>query len=583
MRLLVALVTCVLALLLAAPAGAISRAQANAIALEALGTETMTSPVIVFGLPKALRASDVVSEFAKPGLLKAPGKVAWLFWADLDPGAMYQHASRLVLVDDKTGRVTKTSPLTYYPLVNGAMPPYLRTSAGYNGSAYHVYASAGTEAPPRESFSPADRPRAPPGLHLLPRPLELPPGSMQGDCLLMVVATPAPVTADPKSKKQSELEASNLKAAMKAWNGLAASVDIPAYVATSAGPIQVEPGLPLEPPAFGRQVADRSLAAAIEALVGSEGCTDILLYVFGHGNPPPGWVDPHTQQAIKGGGPPAILTGAQNPAQPGGKPSLKTLTPGGLGGAISAQQDKATFKVVIESCFAERFDDALMNLPNVKLLMGSSSPEETSLFNASKTPSYKNKKQPAVPNPDQPEFTHGVTEGFKATLADAAEVAALDEKGDSLLARLLKAAFEKEKPNDRGALNDRTHPSVHDSLVATTKVTLCGTWRHNGPGDSDVLVYVSTDPPLAGGKVSWRVRAGITRVVAYGTGQTTLDSQGKASFYIAINDYGTFEVEVTVEKPDGSEIVAVETVLVPVVEGPGPVCSSAGPGRLARR
>jgi hypothetical protein len=574
-RVVVAAIALLVGLLLASPAAAITREQANAVALETLKPQTLTSPVVLYGLPARVPASAVVSEFAKRGKLKGPGKAVWLFWEDLDPGAMFQHSSRLLLVDDRTGSVTKNVSMTYYPLVNGNTPPFLRTVDGYNSDTYQVFSGTGAASPRMDALVALREEPEPTASAPARAPLDLPPGSMQGDCLLMVVMTPAPVNGNPASTKQNQMEASNLKAAMNAWNGVATSVGIPAYVATATGPRKVDPGDKLAPPPFDKQVTGKSLKEDVKKLVDDENCTDIVLYLFGHGNPPPGWVDPLTNQATKGGGV-QLLMGAKSPEKPGGKPSFKVLTGEDVASAIVLQDDRASFKVVVEACFAERFDAVLLHLPQVKLLMGSSSPELPSLFNVSKTKAFKDKLKPAVPNPDKPEFTHGVTEGFKQTLANDAEVQSLYEMGDSLLARLLKAAFEKERPNDSGALNDKTQPSVHDNLTTTSRVDSCGTWRHNGPGDSDLLLYIATTPPVPGGQFSYRVTAGITRVVANGTGQGMLDSVGKASWAIPINDYGRFEVEVTVKSPDGSQIISVEVIEVIVAAGAGPSCSAIG-------
>ena len=74
MRVAVAATAFLLGLLLASPAGAITREQANAVALETLKPQTLTSPVVLYGLPTRVPARAVVSEFAKRGKLKGAGK-----------------------------------------------------------------------------------------------------------------------------------------------------------------------------------------------------------------------------------------------------------------------------------------------------------------------------------------------------------------------------------------------------------------------------------------------------------------------------------------------------------------------------
>lgn len=75
---------------LATPAPAITRGQANRIALKALGPgKSKQDRVVVFGLSHALSArATVVEAGASPGRPKVTrngrvGQKAWLFWEDL--------------------------------------------------------------------------------------------------------------------------------------------------------------------------------------------------------------------------------------------------------------------------------------------------------------------------------------------------------------------------------------------------------------------------------------------------------------------------------------------------------------------
>jgi hypothetical protein len=433
------------AALLPSQAGAITRQQADQIALKALNPQAEIGPAVVFGLPKALKPKDIVTELGTAAALKKAGAAAWLYWEDFDPGAMFQHPSRVLVVDDKTGKVKKNANLGFYPLVNGKAPAYLQSDTSYYASTYQIFSNLATPAArplPRDPREPAPVAAVEP-----PSPAKIAPGAMDGDCLLMVTMTP-----------QTGFELSNEKAAMKAWNDLASTLGIPSYVATNTGPVSTT-GLtnPLPPP-FPRQVDDKSIAGVIETLVDSKNCKDVLVYIFGHGTPPPGWTNP-AGKTVKGG-PASILMGAQAPK---GKPPVKkALTSTGIGKAVEVHAGKAKFKFVIESCFAERFDE-LTNAPNVLLVAGSSAPDQTSKMNASKHPGYAAVK-PEVPNPDQPEFTHGMTEGAKEAIAS----------GDTFpsLPALLREAFVNEKKNDRAALINapalQTVPSIEDRLASCT-------------------------------------------------------------------------------------------------------------------
>src|SRR3954471_12098734 len=105
-------------LLTAAPAHAITRTQATAAGLRALAPKRLGANVVVFGLPRALGARSSVIEAAgrrREPALKPRGRRAWLFWADQDYNAFFEHPSRLVLIDDRSGRVIARRSLTWYP------------------------------------------------------------------------------------------------------------------------------------------------------------------------------------------------------------------------------------------------------------------------------------------------------------------------------------------------------------------------------------------------------------------------------------------------------------------------------------
>ena len=107
---------------LAAPAQAISRDEADAIALQELAPQSEPGPVVVFGLERPVAAGRTVTEYGTGALLKRPGRAAWLYWEDLEPGARYEHASVVLLVDDANGRILLRRELGFYPLVGGKPP-----------------------------------------------------------------------------------------------------------------------------------------------------------------------------------------------------------------------------------------------------------------------------------------------------------------------------------------------------------------------------------------------------------------------------------------------------------------------------
>jgi hypothetical protein len=423
--------TAVATCLLAAPAQALTRAQANAAALQALKPQNVAGPVIVFGLPKPVKAGQVVSELATPGLLKRPGRKAWLFWEDLGPGQMYEHESIALLVDDRTGRVTLRRSLAFYPLVDGKAPAFLRTEAAFYGSKYHVFSSLPPIAAAR-SVDARPQPRL--------RPAGFPPGIFDGDCLLMVVLTP-----------QNEVEERTGNGALAGWSALAASLGIPAYVATAAGPLNTAGLGQLHAPTFEGQVGNGALAANIATLVEQEGCKDIMVYVLAHGAPAPDL--PHATTGVE------PLTAEE--LKQGKKPKVKLITPDAVEAITVIHSQKASFKFVIETCYAERFAAPLIGQPNVAIAVASSKADEGSFFNVSKSPIFEG-IDPAKPNPDRPEFSHGLIEGMREVVAGGALVTTLVD--------LIKQGFAKEKPNDRAADAELTHPVV----IQRTAPVLCG-------------------------------------------------------------------------------------------------------------
>src|SRR5689334_1317251 len=149
-RLLVtALVAGASTLTIAAPASAaITRGQAEAKALKAIGAKKSSAPLIVFRLsgplgPKTRIAEGGLASANASGLKQSPkartkrlrnagvrtgtapvvARVgrhrAWFFYADRAPFKAYQHAGQVVLVDAKSGKVTKTRTLQWPPLIDG--------------------------------------------------------------------------------------------------------------------------------------------------------------------------------------------------------------------------------------------------------------------------------------------------------------------------------------------------------------------------------------------------------------------------------------------------------------------------------
>jgi hypothetical protein len=498
----------------AAPASAITRQQANQAALAALRPASVAGDVILFGLPGPVKAGAVVTELTQGKLLKKPGKAAWLFWEDLDPGAMFEHASVLLLVDDATGKVTLRRTLSFYPLVDGRAPAFLASSAAYWRSSNHVF-SKFADVTPVELRLPAGR-----------APAGVPAGALKDDCLLMVVLTP-----------QNGGERENGTAAIAAWNGLATRLGMNGYVATSAGPLDV-PEQTEVPSPFEDQVDILSLLANVESLV-RRGCKDIAIYILGHGNGAPL--------------PPRITLGVEplgkKKASKGKKPETKSLTPEMLADLARGFRGEATFKFVIESCYAERFKPQLLLEPNVKIVLASSKENETSKFNLNGHPKVGKLALPR-PSPLRPEFTHGMVE---ATI-DVLDMVGPEVQGQpDLLPRLLIAGFAGEKKYDRAAFAGLTHPVEMHNLYAIQNL------RHDhSPGTFSYVCGTVTGPP---GKTV------IVRIINLDSGQVApsppsmIKADGTLYFRATIGVPGNYRVEVV--DVDGATVVTSADYTVP--------------------
>jgi hypothetical protein len=131
---------------LAAPAGTITRARADAIALRVLGTRDLAGMVALFGERSPLPAGDVVGGWS---LTSGSGPMptvrlqhrAWLFWEDEVYGADLAHPSRLLVIDANSGHVLAHMELNMVPLVNGAEPPFAPGKPGYGSSRLLVYST----------------------------------------------------------------------------------------------------------------------------------------------------------------------------------------------------------------------------------------------------------------------------------------------------------------------------------------------------------------------------------------------------------------------------------------------------------
>ena len=154
----------------AAPALAVSRAEAVRAALAVVKPETLKGRVVVFATPAVVpKGSSLVEAGPRklhhlPFTIKVPltTRAVWLVWADLAYGARFQHPSEVVFVDDATGVAQKPQRLVWWPLVNGKAP----FAAGYTARRNSVWSNVpvrGAKRAPSAARAPVTRSELPAG------------------------------------------------------------------------------------------------------------------------------------------------------------------------------------------------------------------------------------------------------------------------------------------------------------------------------------------------------------------------------------------------------------------------------------
>jgi hypothetical protein len=390
---------------LPASAPAIGRHQAARKALRTLHARDKTD-VIVFGMRKALRPRarvDVLKGVPTQRLGRRLGRRTWLFWEDLSPDAMFAHASELVLVDARTGRVHERS-LEWWPLINGRPPPFLTTSKAYHSSRWQVFSShrrrrAGARAAAAPARLTAGGPIAT-AAGVPTGPLQITPANVAGDCLILVGLEEANLgSVNPAT---GELEGARpLPEDFNAMRDFANSIGLKFY----PPPMKNPGGTTTVPPAIDN--AEALDATVTEAI--NNGCRDVFIFLAGHGTPRPGLHKEGNNNVnvnFEDSGPPSVLVKAQfvpdDPAQPNGpgKADTQFITPENIK-AIEAKHPNNTFKVKIVACFAGNFSSIIS--ANTRVAEFSSAAREISYFHLDGA----DVPDPAHPSEDDPQhFKH---------------------------------------------------------------------------------------------------------------------------------------------------------------------------------
>ena len=562
------LIALALLVLCAPTADAITRSQANKAALRALKPQRAKGPVVVFGLPKPVAARSLVFE-AGPGprtkgRTRRRGSVvtttlrdkplasrAWLFWADHAPNGQFQKPSVLLLVDDRSGRVVRRQPLSWWPLVNARRPAFLKTQKAYNSSKYRVFDSATADA--AASWAGAfqaltQRRPAAQAAQGVTGPPKLP-----NDCLVTIGDRVDPIFAgDFKLAKQ-----------------VAGLLKIREFEATTVADLE------------------KKIAAAVK---GPPPCKDIVIFIAGHGSPP-------TKQKVNGmevpgSAQPTVATAATAKTSDGKAYTQHDyLTAARLRALIRKYKRTTTFKVIVESCFSGRFLEVATE-GNVRVVVTATRRDQLgySYFLPGRTYERGSQKDGTLTtgggkltntttnSTKAGEFANGILRGLIAWADSASERM---ETGDDLAKGIVKAYGHQRDNNfaeqlgwQNAQILDETRrmppppppvappppPPPPASLPEEAKAT----WTH-GSGVSNICIDITGTAGQVGDVTMNGTLSPAVQVF-------TLDSTGRARVIYRINVATTYMFSTRWPRGDGSFTVRDGSVNVapPPTNGPAP-------------
>jgi hypothetical protein len=426
-------------LLAAHPAGASADTSSSAAARKAvavLGVRKNTKPVIVFRQPRPVPARTAIGQAgasiaaradatparerklrragvtvtSAPVVTRTGGEAAWLFYADEAPYQAYQHRGRVVLVGQRTGRVTVTRALTWPPLIAGRLPVFLRSYGAYRTRRHRVF----TRAYRLRGNAPTAQARAGVSLGSLAAPF----GDLSG--ALRAVSNPASTRrvaekADPAAVAASKAAADALAAerscAVRVSDTLGDFYDVGPVDRTRAELGTVFERLAGQNPGFRtsryRYLSGTTPAGFVARAVREQGCRDVLLYLGGGGY---------------SAGAPAVNVGTRSGAD--GRIEQQLVTANDVRAILRAHRG-VTFKVLIDAPYSGAFLPVLRGESNLVYFSASSGAGEGSFTALSDVTDAQGRPVPNAYNAGgHLEFTNRQLEGLKCFLSRPDEVAA---------------------------------------------------------------------------------------------------------------------------------------------------------------
>lgn len=519
----------ILLVLASAPAAeAITAKRASEVALAALQPAQESGPVVVYRMPKKLKAGQAV---LADGLAKAPTsrakttttikvprlkRAAWLFWEDRVPGAHFSHPGTLVLVDDRSGKVTRTVATDWWPVVDGRSAPFIPTSQAPKRLV--VYSSA--QQTRRVVATAAATPAA---------ETKLPPGAFKNDCFYTIGLT----REDPGFRHDfPAMDEALIAYGLRGFE---------------TKPYRERPG---------GQILDADgadMREAVKALPAD--CKDVMLFIDGHG--------------AKDGSA-RILTGYRwrdtGRVDAQGNKLWETTPRWVLATDVAAVLDDnpdRTFKVKVNGCYSGRFIETIRPITHGNLLVietaantkeyswgplgDSVKVKDGKLVKGNEEGTVVTRPEGIPANTTLSEFVNGNILGFETFVNSQEEIDRATAAGGSLFARMLERAPELGRRADLAATAGLTHPMAASNLPATVTPTpfrlgLDEGHSHSQPYQghpSRVCGKLTTDPPQPGAVVSLVVTDDSTGAKLF-DGTVTLGADGTATFNVGIDHYGSY-------------------------------------------
>ena len=323
------------------------------------------------------------------------------------PYARFEHPSRLLLVDDATGKVVRDKSLLWYPLVSGRVPAFLAGPAAYRSAAFRVFSSI-----PAVKAKAVRRTAGAPAFRSVVFDDKLPADAFADDCMITTG-----LRNDPSfSQDFVDLEAFAARIGLRAFH------------------------------VSGNPPTGKALEANVNHLVDVTKCKDIFIYLDGHGYKR---------------GTPAVQTGKVNNAD--GSTTSTVVTAKNLL-RIALNHPRTTFKIKIDSCYSGRFQSFLSDAKNIIALETSSGTDEVSWSTLTEPVTQSDG---TVVNPGDirengghGEFTNGNLAGLEKFVTSQAEVTLAVNAGGSLLAHMLARAYDLGAGADFARVSGLTHPQL---------------------------------------------------------------------------------------------------------------------------